>query len=58
MSHTCINCNVRFQDADMQREHYKTVRNYLITLQRLTARTNKNVTLLGLASLQLEKKNS
>lgn len=26
MSHTCINCNVRFQDADMQREHYKTVR--------------------------------
>lgn len=22
--HTCLNCNVKFQDADAQREHYKT----------------------------------
>lgn len=28
MSHTCINCNVRFQDPEMQREHYKTVWNF------------------------------
>ncbi|CAD7086897.1 unnamed protein product [Hermetia illucens] len=24
MSYTCINCNVKFQNADIQREHYKT----------------------------------
>lgn len=23
-AHTCLNCNVRFQNADIQREHYKT----------------------------------
>lgn len=23
-SHTCLNCNVKFQNADIQREHYKT----------------------------------
>lgn len=23
-SHTCLNCNVKFQDADGQRDHYKT----------------------------------
>lgn len=24
MSHTCLNCSVRFKDAEIQREHYKT----------------------------------
>lgn len=24
MSHTCLNCSVKFKDADMQRDHYKT----------------------------------
>lgn len=23
-AHTCLNCNVKFQNADIQREHYKT----------------------------------
>lgn len=24
MSHTCLNCSVKFKDADLQREHYKS----------------------------------